>query len=68
MTQTLEENLERRGWSQTDLAERLGVSTAAVSRWLSGERTPSLEMAFRIEELLGIPAETWRPERTGTDG
>jgi transcriptional regulator with XRE-family HTH domain len=47
-------------WSQTDLARVLGVSTAVVSRWLSGERTPSLDMAFRIERSkMAIPAEAW---------
>lgn len=47
-------------WSQSDLAERLDVSTAVVSRWLSGERTPSLEMAFRIQHSeIGLLAEIW---------
>lgn len=53
------------GWTQADLAERIGVTPAAVSRWLSEERDPELEMAFRICAATGVPVESWR--RTGTD-
>lgn len=60
--------LEERGLSQCDLSGKLEVSTSAVSRWVSGERTPSLEMAFRLEDELGIPAEDWLTASTGTDG
>jgi transcriptional regulator with XRE-family HTH domain len=55
----LSERLAQKKWSQCEFAERLGISTSAVSRWISGERKPSLEMAFLLEEELGIPAEDW---------
>jgi transcriptional regulator with XRE-family HTH domain len=51
--------LDELGLTQSELSERLGVSTSAVSRWLSGDRRPSLEKAFEIESDLGIPAELW---------
>jgi len=54
--------LEEKGWNQTRLSEEIRVSSAVVSRWLSGERHPSLEMACRMEAALGIPAEAWRRE------
>ena len=51
--------MEERGWNQTQLSAAMDVEPAVVSRWLSGARTPSLRMAHRIEERLGIPAEEW---------
>lgn len=68
VSEQLATRLEKLGLSQRDLSLRLDVSTAAVSRWISGERTPSLEMAFLLERELGIPAESWLCPRTGTDG
>jgi transcriptional regulator with XRE-family HTH domain len=58
--------LEEKGWSQSRLGEEISVSSAVVSRWLSGDRTPSLEMACRIENALGIPVEAWREERAAS--
>ena len=56
----LRAHLDERGWSQARLGKEITVSTAVVSRWLSGDRSPSLEMACRIEAALGIPVATWR--------
>lgn len=41
--------------TQTELAERLGVSVATVSRICSGERKPSMQLMDRVEEVLGWP-------------
>jgi transcriptional regulator with XRE-family HTH domain len=65
----LRARIDELGWTQNDLADRLGVSAGVVSRWLSGERTPSLEMAFRIQNSeVGIAADAWlrsSPDDTG---
>ena len=37
----LKELRKRRGWSQEELARRLGVSFATVSRWENGHQAPS---------------------------
>ncbi len=64
----LRARLKKLEWSQLDLATALGVSTAVVSRWLSGERTPSLEMAFRIQNSkIAIPAEAWLTHATADE-
>lgn len=56
----LRTRLKELGWTQTELATAIGVSTAVVSRWLSGTRVPSLDMAFRIQNSpVAIPAEAW---------
>lgn len=59
----LKARLEEKGWSQSRLGEEIDASAAVVSRWLSGDRSPSLEMACRIESVLGIPVEVWRERR-----
>jgi len=47
----VEERLKSLGKTQRWLAESLGVSEVTVSRWLSGERNPSVEM---LEKTAGI--------------
>jgi putative transcriptional regulator len=46
-----------RGWSQADLAERLGVSRQTVNALETGRYDPSLPLAFRIARLFGDPIE-----------
>lgn len=41
------------GWSQGDLAERLGVSRQTVNALERGKYDPSLPLAFRIARLFG---------------
>jgi len=56
----LRARLDELGWSQTDLAKAIDVSTTVVSRWLSGDRVPSLDMAFRIQRSeVGLLADIW---------
>lgn len=56
----LQARLDELGWNQTKLAEVLGVHISQVSRWLSGQRAPSLDLAFRIERSkVALPAEAW---------
>jgi putative transcriptional regulator len=46
-----------RGWSQTDLGERIGVSRQSVNAIETGRYDPSLPLAFRIAELFGMAIE-----------
>jgi len=46
-----------RGWSQQDLAERLGVSRQSVNAIETGRYDPSLPLAFRIADVFGLPIE-----------
>lgn len=45
--------------SVTDLAERLHMTRAAVSRVLNGKAGVSPQMAIRLAALLGTSAEVW---------
>lgn len=46
-----------RGWSQSDLGERLEVSRQSVNAIETGKYDPSLPLAFRIAALFALPIE-----------
>ena len=46
-----------RGWSQVQLAEKIGISRQSVYAIESGKFDPSLPVAFRIGELFGMQIE-----------
>ena len=46
-----------RGWSQADLAERLGVSRQTVNAVETGKFDPSLPLAFKMARLFGQAIE-----------
>ena len=46
-----------RGWSQADLAQRLGVSRQAVNAVETGRFDPSLPLAFKLARTFGLPIE-----------
>ena len=43
-----------RGWTQADVAERLGVVTASVGRWERDEVVPQRHLRTKLGELLGL--------------
>lgn len=45
---------KRAGWSQTELAKRLGVSKSAISMWENGNRAPDPEMMEAIADLFNV--------------
>ena len=57
MKNTLSLLRAQRGWSQADLAERLGVSRQTVNALERGRYDPSLPLAFRIAGLFGCRIE-----------
>jgi putative transcriptional regulator len=57
MTNRLKALRAERGWSQSDLAERLEVSRQSVNAIETGKYDPSLPLAFRIAELFGLSIE-----------
>ena len=50
----LAEMRERKGWSQAELAEALGVTQSAVGNWESGIRTPRPQTLRRMAALFGV--------------
>jgi putative transcriptional regulator len=45
------------GWSQQDLADRLGVSRQSVNAIEKGRYDPSLPLAFTIADVFDLPIE-----------
>ena len=47
----------QRGWSQEDLAERMGVSRQSVSKWESAQTVPDLEKILTLGNLFGVTTD-----------
>lgn len=52
----IEERLRAKKMTQRDLAEKLDVTEVTVSRWLNGERDPSIETLNKIAKVLDTSA------------
>ena len=46
---------EDRGWSQGELARRLGVSRQTINAVETDKYDPSLPLALRMSKLFGVP-------------
>lgn len=46
-----------KGWSQSDLAEKLGVSRQTVNAIETGRYDPSLPLAFKLARLFKLAIE-----------
>ena len=57
MNNRLRELRAERGWSQQQLGELLEVSRQSVNAIEKGRYDPSLPLAFKIAELLGLAIE-----------
>ncbi len=53
----LAELRKKSGLTQSEVAEELGVSRQAVSRWETGEISPSVENLRRLSKLYGVPMD-----------
>lgn len=53
----IKEVLEEKGLTQTWLAEKLGKSYNMVNSYAKNRRQPSIEILFRIAELLDVEAK-----------
>ncbi|MCP9222506.1 helix-turn-helix transcriptional regulator [Erythrobacter sp. LQ02-29] len=67
MRNTLKEQRERRGWSQGELARRLGVSRQTINAVETDKYDPSLPLALRMAKLFGVSVpdlfkDDWEPQ------
>ncbi len=46
-----------KGWSQAELAEKVGVSRNSINAVENGKFEPSLPLAFRIVDAFGLKVE-----------
>ena len=57
---------KRLGLTQDQLAERMGVTAQAVSKWESGASDPSTSNLLALARLYGVSAEELLREAAGT--
>jgi len=48
---------EKKGLTQADIAQELGVTPAAVSKWENGSSKPRVELLFRLANILEVRPE-----------
>ena len=48
---------KQRGWTQLDLAKKLGTSDTVIAHWEHGRRQPRMEMVGKIADLFGVGAD-----------
>ncbi len=68
MENRLKEVREARGWSQGELARRLGVSRQTINAVETDKYDPSLPLALRMAKLFGVAVpelfvDHWQPEK-----
>lgn len=67
MRNTLKHYRETAGWSQGELARRLGVSRQTINAVETDKYDPSLPLALRIAKLFSVAVpdlfiDQWEPE------
>ena len=55
----IKDELEARGWLQTDLASILGRNTGTISQIISGKQPINPELARALSAAFGTSAEYW---------
>lgn len=55
----LRNEIKRRRLKQTDLADKLSISQPYLNGLLKEKKKISIELAIKLEEVLGIEAELW---------
>ena len=45
---------ESKGYSQEDIAKKLGITQQAVERWENGKNNPKAETVYKLAKILGM--------------
>ena len=54
---------DKLGFTQTDLAKRLGISRSAVNAWEMALSVPSLANMLELSEIFHVPVDTLLSEK-----
>ena len=57
LSERIYELRRREGWSQEELAERLGVSRQSVSKWEGGLAQPDVDRVVALSQLFGVSTD-----------
>lgn len=60
--QVIRAHREQKGYTQEYMAEQLGVSRQAVSKWENGTTEPSTSNLFALAKLFEMPVEEFMKE------
>ena len=56
---TIKEQIIDRGMKQKEFAARMGMSEKHISKLINGEVKLTMDVARRLEMVLGLPAQFW---------
>lgn len=48
--------LKEQGWSQVELAQKLGVTQQTIQKWVRGKTSPSMENIDKLVDVTGHPS------------
>ena len=48
---------KKNGWSQEDLAEKLGVSRQSISKWEGAQSIPDMNKIIMISDIFGVSTD-----------
>ena len=48
---------KQNGWSQEELAEKMGVSRQSISKWESAQSMPDMTRIIRLSEIFGVTTD-----------
>ena len=51
------ENRKKNGWSQEELADKLGVSRQSVSKWEGAQAVPDMKKIVMMSEIFGVSTD-----------
>jgi transcriptional regulator with XRE-family HTH domain len=58
MRRSIQTLRRERGWSQRELAQRLGISHMSISHWETGRNEPSARQLRGLAMAFGVPMES----------
>jgi len=47
------------GLTFTDVAKILGIAKSSLSRMMNGDLSPSPDLMYKFERMLGVPMKSW---------
>lgn len=58
---------KKNGWSQEDLADKLGVSRQSISKWESAQSVPDMNRILKLSELFGVSTDYLLKDELGPE-
>ena len=59
---------KKNGWSQEELAEKLGVTRQSVSKWEGAQSVPDLQRILDMSRLFGVSTDYLLKDEAGSEG